>query len=294
MNRDIGLCSKCTNYLAQKKMADLYSKSENRLIVGFSSELQDELKDKSENELEDKSEDVSIVNSPFESEIYLCEKYGRPHQYNADNCGISVTVYNNNFEEAKKGIDICERTKYRSEIDPDEFWDVNKNVTKSFVINTILSTFNDIDENYLEKNMFVMTEELNQCGWDFHQNLQIKFSVKKYNQKVLESNHNLEYTNYFVNNFLTYYDQELLWDFQFDGCSLDEKYYFGVKDDVKISEDKDNDTSEIITFWGFPSDEPRDVNFQRFPEASMNFKGNSENWYIYKKLLLPITMSTLF
>lgn len=280
MNRNIGLCNKCTNYLEQKKMAD----SENRLIVDLSSELQEELKDK--------SEDVSIVDSAFESEIYLCEKYGRPHQYNADNCGISVTVYNNNFEEAKKGIDICERTRYRSEIDPDEFWDVNQNVTKDFVINTILSTFNDIDENYLEKNMFVMTEELNQCGWDFHQNLQIKFSVKKYNQKVLESNHNLEYTNYFVNNFLTYYDQELLWDFQFDGCSLDEQYYFGVKDDVKISEN--NDTSEIITLWGFETDEPRVVNFQRFPEAQMNFKGNSENWYIYKKLLLPITMSTLF
>lgn len=165
-------------------------------------------------------------------------------------------------------------------------------MTKSFVINTILATFNEIDKKYLQKDMFVITEELNKCGWDFHQNSQIKFSVRKYNQKVLESEHGLEYTKYFVDNFLTYYDQELLWEFQFDGCSLDEQYYFGVKDDVKISEE--TDTSEIITYWGFPSNEPRVVNFHRFPEASMNFRGNSDNWYIYKKLLLPITMSTVF
>ena len=28
--------------------------------------------------------------------------------------------------------------------------------------------------------------------------------------------------------------------------------------------------------------------------APMIFKGNSENWYVYKKMLLPITMSTIF
>jgi hypothetical protein len=178
-----------------------------------------------------------------------------PKKQNRVLVGITNTYNDEEKDERlfkKKVKEIVKRsnTRKKKNVLPEDIWHDKtlKLISKDFVVNNIAKTF-DINQKCITLDMIEVNNIYDRTAFDVYQELSLIFDVCKYNECLLNSDTEntwdivksmKTYTDdivienpasYVLDNLKQYFSEKLTWKFNYEGLSVDESYYYGIRSD---------------------------------------------------------------